>query len=349
MKLSIVVPVYNMAADGKLQYCLDSLLNQTLKKNTYEIIAVDDKSTDNSLEVLLAYEKAYPERFHVIASEVNKRQGGAKNLGIKAAKGEWLGIIDSDDWIAEDMYEKLLTKAEETKADVVGCDYSLVTEHTMQVGKIIQNNTLDQTGVLNDNLYKKLMLRSGSMVIKIIKKEIVVENELWFPEHIFYEDNCSSPLWMLHCRHFEKVEEPLYYYYQHQASTVHDVSEERCKDRMKALELLLEECKNRGFYEKYKEELEGKFAELYLKNTLFSYMQGTQRKKISFLKTLSNGIRKSFPEFQRNKYYCEIADLEEKKLIKYFMKSVAFFYIYYTLLYLYRNCFINKLLYKQEK
>ena len=59
MKLSIVVPVYNMAADGKLEYCLESLVNQTI--DDYENIAVDDCSTDNSLEILRKYESKYPD------------------------------------------------------------------------------------------------------------------------------------------------------------------------------------------------------------------------------------------------------------------------------------------------
>ena len=66
MKLSIIVPVYNMTADGKLRYCLDSLLNQTM--DNYEIIAVDDKSTDNSLEILREYESKYSEKIKVISS-----------------------------------------------------------------------------------------------------------------------------------------------------------------------------------------------------------------------------------------------------------------------------------------
>ena len=75
MKLSIIVPVYNMAADGKLEYCLESLVHQTV--SDYEIIAVDDASTDNSLEILKNYEKKYPDRFIAVHSQVNKRQGGA--------------------------------------------------------------------------------------------------------------------------------------------------------------------------------------------------------------------------------------------------------------------------------
>ena len=123
MKLSIIVPVYNMTADGKLTFCLDSLINQTI--TDYEIIAVDDASTDHSLQVLREYEKRYPHLIRVLAHEVNKRQGGAKNTGLRAAKGEWIGFVDSDDWVSPDCYEKLLGKAEETGADMVGCDYNL--------------------------------------------------------------------------------------------------------------------------------------------------------------------------------------------------------------------------------
>ena len=109
MKLSIIVPVYNMAAGGKLNYCLDSLINQTIED--YEIIAVDDCSTDDSLEILREYERKYDKIVKVIASPVNRKQGGAKNLGLKEAKGEWIGFIDSDDWITADYYQKLLKKA----------------------------------------------------------------------------------------------------------------------------------------------------------------------------------------------------------------------------------------------
>ena len=91
MKLSVIVPVFNMAADGKLNYCLDSLINQTI--TDYEIIAVDDCSTDNSLDILKDYEKQYPDKLKAVHSPVNKHQGGAKNIGLKMAKGEWIGFI----------------------------------------------------------------------------------------------------------------------------------------------------------------------------------------------------------------------------------------------------------------
>ena len=158
------------------------------------------------------------------------------------AQGEWIGFIDSDDWVSPDYYEKLLKKAEATGADLVGCDYSLVDHHTFEVGKVIVNNTPDQTGDLTKEKHERLFMRPGSMVLKIYKHSVIRENHLDFPEHIFYEDNCAGPLWSLYFRRFERVEEPLYYYYQHAVSTVHHITEEKCRDRMKAAELLYTEC-----------------------------------------------------------------------------------------------------------
>lgn len=336
MKLSIIVPVYNMAADGKLEYCMDSLVAQTI--TDYEIIAVDDASTDNSLEVLQDYENRYPEKVRVIHYEVNKRQGGAKNVGLQAARGEWIGFIDSDDWVTPDYYEKLLQKAEETGADVVGCDYNLVDKHTFEVGRVVQNNTMDQTGVLDEEKHKKLLMRSGSMVIKIYKHSVIRENNLRFPEGIFYEDNCAGPVWSLYFNHFEKVEEPMYYYYQHQVSTVHYITEAKCRDRLKAAELLYEECKARGFLEKYHKEIEYRFAELYYVITLFSYMAGVKNPKLSFVKELRRGVLERFPEFERNPYYLQETGSEEKELIAMQGKSAVAFFWYYRL-----KLFVRKL------
>lgn len=329
MKLSIIVPVYNMADGGKLEFCLDSLLNQTILD--YEIITVNDASTDGSLDILRSYEARYPQKIKVITYPVNRRQGGAKNEGLKAASGEWIGFIDSDDWITPNFYESLLKKAEETGADVVGCDYSLVTEQTFQVGKTVQNNTSEQTGILDEKKHKSLLMRPGSMVVKIYRRDLINRNGLDFPEGIFYEDNYAGVLWSLYFRHFEKVEEPMYYYYQHDTSTVHYIAEEKCKDRMKAMVLLYEECSRRGFLEKYREELEYSFAELYYVNTLFSYMQGVRHPKLSFVRELRKGMERYFPHFRGNRYYLKETGEEEQKLILMQKKSDVLFFWYYRL------------------
>ncbi len=330
MKLSIIVPVYNMAADGKLAYCLDSLVNQTLKE-PYEIIAVDDASTDNSLEVLKEYESRYPKLFKVVSYEVNRRQGGAKNAGLKVATGEWIGFIDSDDWVTPDYYEKLLHKAYATGADMVGCDYNLVDRHTFNVGRVVQNNSMDQTGVLDEAKHKSLIMRPGSMVIKIYKHSVIQENYLCFPEGIFYEDNCAGPVWSVYFKQFERVEEPMYYYYQHNVSTVHHITEGKCRDRMQAAKLLYQECKDRGLLEQYQEELEYRFCELYYVITLFSYMSGVKHPKLSFVKKLRMGAEEYFPKFRDNAYYKQFTGAEEQSLIAMQAKSDWKFYWYYRL------------------
>lgn len=329
MRLSVIVPVYNMAGEGKLRFCMDSLVGQTI--DDYEIIAVDDASTDDSLEVLRGYEARFPGKVRVFSHEVNKRQGGAKNLGLREAKGDWIGFIDSDDWVVPDYYERLLARAEETGADMVGCDYSLVTKQCFEVGKVVRNNSEEQTGKLDEGRHKSLFMRPGSMVLKIYRADVLRENGLDFPEGIFYEDNCAGSVWSAYFDHFERIQEPLYFYYQHGSSTVHYITEEKCRNRMQAAERLCEECDRRGLSEKYRQELEYRFTELYYVVTLFSYMQGMKRPKLSFVKRLRKGAVERFPDFQDNVYYKEYTGQEEQALIAMQLKSDLRFYLYYRL------------------
>jgi glycosyltransferase involved in cell wall biosynthesis len=335
MKLSIVVPVYNMAGGNKLRFCLDSLVNQTIAD--YEIIAVDDASTDNSLAILQEYESNYPWKFKVIQSYENVKQGGARNKGIEAARGTWIGFVDSDDWIAPDMYEKLIGKAEQTGADVVGCDYCMTNAQSMKVGKLMPNNTLEQTGVLDLDKYRLLVMNPGSMVIKVYLKEVIDTHHLRFPERTFYEDNCASPIWMLHFTHFEKVEEPLYYYYQHDMSTVHKISMEKCEARLLMGKRMIEEARRCGFYKPYLQEFEFAFSKLYYMNTLFTYMLGMKQPRLGFLRLIADGMRHEFPDFQKNVYYQREFDAEQKKLAAMHMRSPLRFLVYFKLLYFYRN------------
>lgn len=342
MRLSIIVPVYNMAHDGILEFCLDSLLNQTI--SDYEIIAVDDKSTDDSLKVLREYEKNHPEKMRVIASENNRKQGGAKNLGIRAAKGDWFGFVDSDDWVSPDYYEKLLNKADETGADIVGCNYNYTGTHSFEKGEPGKNNSLEQSGILDQKKYKDLILEPGSMVTKVYRREIFFDNGLWFPEYMFYEDNCLGPLTMLSCKHFEFLDEDNYYYYQQPDSTTHHIDVKKCEDRMDSMIIFIEECWKREYLQEYPEEIEYRFTELFYVNTLFTYMIGVPffKKKLSFLRLLREGILNCFPDYQENRYFIERQDAEVKKLTRMHCKSPFWFFWYYEALTCYRKLFRRK-------
>ncbi len=337
MKLSVIVPVYNMMADGKLQFCLESLVHQTI--SDYEIIAVDDKSTDDSLLLLDAYEKKYPDKFRVIVSEENRRQGGAKNIGLRHACGEWVGFVDSDDWITPDYYEKLLQKAVETGADIVGCNFNITDRFSFEVGEVARSNEPSQAGVMDEEGYRKAILMPGSMVTKIYRYSIFYDNGLWFPEYTFYEDNCTGVLTMLYCKKFAYIDEPLYYYYQNQSSTTHATTKSRCNDRLNTMNILMEECWKRGFLEEYPEELEYRFTEISYINTLFSYMLGMKfyQKRISYLRLLRREILDAFPDYRTNPYFEERTDAEVKKLTAMHCKSPFLFFWYYTALTTYRK------------
>ncbi|MCQ2524568.1 MAG: glycosyltransferase [Lachnospiraceae bacterium] len=335
MKLSIIVPVYNMASDNKLTFCLDSLINQTI--DDYEIIAVDDASTDNSLEILKEYKEKYPDKFSYIESPVNTHQGGAKNKGIKAAKGDWIGFIDSDDWISPNYYETMLKKAEETGADMVGCDFSLVSEHSFEVGTIQANGREDQSGVLDTAKKRSLVLDGGSLCVKIYRRERIINDGLWFPENIFYEDNAVGNSYLVMANHYEYMKLPMYYYYQHSTSTVHTVDMNRCEDRMQASRLMLKEAIKRGYYDEVKEELDYKFIILFYLNTVFSYVRGTSFPKLSFVKKIGREFIEILPDYENNKYFKERINEEEKKMIKLQLKNTCGFVIYYKMLWAYRK------------
>ena len=110
--VSVIVPVYN--TEGFLQKCLDSLTNQTLED--IEIICVNDGSTDNSLKIL--EDNAIRDDRIKIINQKNKKQGAARNAGMKIATGEYIGFVDSDDWIDLDFYEKLYNAATRHNFDI---------------------------------------------------------------------------------------------------------------------------------------------------------------------------------------------------------------------------------------
>ncbi|MEK0317587.1 glycosyltransferase family 2 protein [Cohnella sp. 56] len=116
-------PLYNVA--DYLPRCLDSLRGQTLAD--IEIIAVDDGSTDRSAEVLARY-AAEDDRIKVIRQN-NQGQGAARNAGLNAAAGRFIGFVDADDWAEPGMFETMYARALETDADICACDYNTVYDH----------------------------------------------------------------------------------------------------------------------------------------------------------------------------------------------------------------------------
>ena len=201
----------------------------------------------------------------------------------------------------------------------------------------MRNSHPAQEGKLDHDKKASLILDSGSLCVKIFKRETIISRELFFPEDIFYEDNALSNSYMLTAKRYAIVQEPLYYYYQHGDSTVHSFSTKRCEDRMEAGRIMISEAKRLGFYDEFAPELEYSFTLLFLINTLFTYMPCVKPTKLSFVKSLTTEMLEYFPEFNKNEYYLLKTGAEEQKLINMAIKSPLLFYVYYKALWAYRN------------
>ena len=122
-KVSVIVPVYGV--EKYISKCLNSLVNQTL--NDIEIIVVNDGTKDNSQKIIDEYVKKYPDKVKSFIKE-NGGQGSARNYGLKQATGEYIGYVDSDDYVELDMYEKLYNKAINDNLDIAICGNYNVSE-----------------------------------------------------------------------------------------------------------------------------------------------------------------------------------------------------------------------------
>lgn len=173
--VSIIVPVYNT---GEYLYkCLDSIVNQNLQE--IELILIDDGSTDNSGEICDYYSEK-DKRVCVIHKK-NEGVSIARNVGIQAAKGEYIGFIDSDDWIENEMYQELYYYAKETGADIVMCDPCTVYDGNKKEADTI--SSLNESVLLNKKEITPLNLReiAGSACRCIYKKELLEVHAVQFP------------------------------------------------------------------------------------------------------------------------------------------------------------------------
>ena len=120
-KISVIIPCYNV--EKEIDRCIQSLVDQTILLSQMELIFVDDASEDATMEKLSKWEEQYPESILVIHCEENGKQGTARNIGMQYATGEYIGFVDSDDYVEPEMYQEMCRIADQEQVDVVGCLY----------------------------------------------------------------------------------------------------------------------------------------------------------------------------------------------------------------------------------
>jgi len=238
IKVSVIIPIYNGAP--YIDQCMNCILGQTLRD--IEVICVDDCSTDSTGVMLDAWAAEYPS-LKVIHLPENHGAGGARNVGIAEAKGEYIGFMDCDDVIDRTMYEKLYT-ASIPDVDIVDCAY-----YEERSGNTVLAFTKDVCGNLNDDRRAHLVTGVGYAVTKIFRRELLQGTDLLPPikirEGVIYEDLDFLIATLLRATKVASVEEVLYVYKHYATSSTFSKSGQKQFQDMVASMEAMEDMWNR--------------------------------------------------------------------------------------------------------
>jgi len=210
-KISVIIPVYNV--EPYLRQCLDSVVNQSLKE--LEIICVNDGSTDGSLTILQEYAAA--DARVIIIDKKNGGQGLARNIAIQQATGEYLGFVDSDDWIDTEMYQELYNAAKKFDSDVTLCEF----QHYNQEEKVFLRPDWIKIPVdqkFNDTVFSWTDIAEVGFLInsspwnKIFKREFVQRLNIQYAIGVHYQDVLFVFYSLIYAQKINLVRKVLYTY-----------------------------------------------------------------------------------------------------------------------------------------
>lgn len=270
--VSIIVPVYNVEA--YIEECLESIINQTYQQ--LEIIVVDDGSTDKSNELVKTY--LSDKRIRFIEQE-NKGLSGARNSGLKVATGKYVLFVDSDDYIRVNMLTELVSRIEESKADLVRFNGSAFVDG---MEKVVDHDYYD----FSHRLEEKLIYREDSfqanrrtfvspVYLYLVKRSVLTEHNLLFREDIIHEDELFTPQLFLAIQTMIYVNAAYYYrrYRENSIMTIQSTAQlQRSFDSylkiFKELELL------------YQSEVYNKEQKKLIKRQMLSIYNGMKENKL---------------------------------------------------------------------
>ena len=209
-KVSVIVPVYNV--EKYLEKCLNSLVCQSLE--AIEIIVVNDGSTDNSQAIIDGFNEKYPDKIKSFTKE-NGGLSDARNFGIERAEGEFIGFVDSDDYVSAEMFEEMYQLAEKHNAEMVICNLQ----------KVDENGNVTQKLTQIPNMPEKINLETEFSVFsdlsyfacnKIFKKKLFDNKK--FKQGIHFEDIQLIPQLLLSCKTIAQTQKYHYQYLERQDS-----------------------------------------------------------------------------------------------------------------------------------
>ena len=286
-KVSIIIPVHN--SSKYLKKCIDSVLKQTYKN--IEVICIENGSKDNSLKILKQYKtiKTYSLKESGISL--------ARNYGIKKAKGDYLYFLDSDDYIKENLIEKLVKKLEKDKSDLCYAKYYSFFE---------EKNKIEKTELYTFDIFNKKEIITNLHNInlgapKLYKKEIITNNDVTFPLNTKYEDVYFVLKYIYFSNKISMVDEYLYYYVIHNNSET-TTMDSRVFDILKIIKL----------YEKIynKDEIENTTVKLLTTYTIRQRYQKNNKIRNEFIDEAFDYLNKNHKNWRKCNY------LKERNRIK---------------------------------
>lgn len=320
-KVSVIVPIYNV--EKYIEKCLESLVNQTLKE--IQIILVNDGSKDKSGEIAKKYAQKYKDKIIYLEKE-NGGLSDARNYGIPYAEGEYIAFIDSDDYIEKNAYEEMYHKAIEEQSDYVECDFIWEYPNKMKIDRYTEYKN------------SKEMLKNVRVIAwnKLIKRSIIVENNILFPKGLRYEDVEFTYKLIPHLNKCSHVDKPFIHYIQRENSIINNQNE-RNADIFTVLDNVIKYYKDNNLYEEYREEMEYTYARYLLCRSftrICKIKDKDTRKKL--VKEGWENLNTKFPDWKKNKF------LKTKSIKNLYMRTLNEF-TYNCYAHIFRRVNIEKL------
>ena len=240
-KLSLIIPVYNV--EKYVAKCMQSCINQNLNKADYEIIIINDGSTDNSFEIIKAIAAGHENI--TIFSQTNAGLSVVRNRGLELAQGEYIWFIDSDDWIEKNCLQSITEKL--IDIDVLAMGYVDAYDDTSKNKKIFPTSAVTNTGI--DLLHNSYIVPAQFYIYNI---KFLKQNNLFFEPGIFHEDFEFIPRMLYFAKKLVVCNKQFYFFYKRPDSITASINPKKSFDYIKiALNLISFEKKNVKKTEKY--------------------------------------------------------------------------------------------------
>ena len=254
-KVSIIVPFNNV--EKYISKCLTSLIYQSLED--IEIICVNDASTDNSKNIVQHYLEN-DKRIILLNVDNVSGQSYARNIGMEVASGEYIGFVDSDDWVELDMFEKMYNKAKSVDSDITMCQAKLYDdkEQTFYTNDYYSLKSLEKYG---DKVFKSEETKDEILNInvvlwnKIYKREFLQNTSVKFQNGYIYEDLPFFFETYLKAQRINILWEAPYYYRQNRQFSTMQNSDKKVYDRIPMVERTYNVLKQATFFEEKKSEI----------------------------------------------------------------------------------------------